>query len=260
MSLNFPCKPDVQLENSPLIEVLCQVRFPPILRIAGEEPPSEFQEHIRSQFPQVGLEHGFVVRIPKPGIEETPVAKPQSKIYRFRTPNEQTTISLAVDFYALSSKDYTNWEDFAQYLSLTHKAVQSVYAPAYATRIGLRYINRLTPVNTGFNTIDDLLELLRPRLTAQWRSEAWSDPVEMRCRLVFTDDSAKFILDTRYGEEEEQPFFLLDFDYYEEGQLNLDDLIERCHRYNEVIYRAFRWCVRDEKLSVFNPKAKEASN
>ncbi len=258
MSLNFPYKPDIQLENSPLIEVVCQVRHPSILRIADEEP-SEFQEHIKSQFPQVELESGFVVRVPKSGIEGSPSPERQSR-YRFCTLDGQTTISLAADFYALSIKNYTNWEDFAQYLSLTHKAVQSVYAPTYATRIGLRYINRLTPVNAGFNTVDDLLELLHPQLTTQWRSEAWSNPVEMRCRLVFTDDSAKLTLGTYYGEEKGQPFFLLDFDYYEEGQLNLDDLIERCHRYNEVIYRAFRWCVRDEKLSVFNPKAEEASN
>ena len=137
MSLNFPSKPDIQLENPPLVEVVCQVRFPPILRIASEEP-SEFQERIRDQFPNVELEHGFLVRVPGPGAMGTPTAEPQTRTYRFRTPDAQTAISLAVDFYALSSNRYSHWEEFAKYLRSTHEAIQHVYKPTYSMRIGLR--------------------------------------------------------------------------------------------------------------------------
>ena len=258
MSLNFPPKPDVQLENSPLVEVVCQVRFPPILRIAGEEP-SEFQELIRVEFPIVELEHGLLVRFPGPGVKSPPTAEPQSRTFRFRTADEQTAISLAVDFFALSTNRYTHWENFALPLRLVDDSVQRVYKPAYATRIGLRFINRLTPENTGCGTLAEMFDLLRPELTSQSRSEAWNEVAEMRCRLVLTDGPAKLTLGTGYGEDQRTPFFLLDFDYFEEGQLSLDNLVERCTRYNEVIYRAFRWCVRDEKLDVFKPRTKERS-
>jgi len=258
MALNFPPKPDVQLENSPLVEVICQARFPPILRIATEEP-SEFQEQIRSTFPLVELEHAFFVRIPGPGAKGSPAAEPQTRTYRFRTVDGHTAISLATDFFALSTDHYSHWEAFARLLSLTHEAVQHVYRPSYATRIGLRYVNRLSPVNTGCGTAAELFDILRPELTQQSRSEAWSDPIEMRGRLVLTSDEAKLTLGTGYGVEEGQPFFLLDFDYFEEGQLDLNELVDRCSRYNDVIYRAFRWCVRDEKLDVFRPRMKEPS-
>lgn len=259
MSLNFPDKPDVQLENSPLVEVVCQVRFPPILRISEGEP-SEFQEHIRSQFPYVESEYGLLVQIPKPGSKGPLLTEPQAKTFRFHTSDKQTTISLATDFYALSSKDYTSWKNFAQYLDLAHRAMQVVYTPIYATRIGLRYINRITLANTGYSTVSDLFDLLRPELTAQLRSSAWSRPIEMRSTLVLTDDAAKLTLRTGYGEEQGQSFFLLDFDYFEEGQLNLDNLIERCGNYNNIIYRVFRWCILDERFNVFQPKIKEASD
>ncbi len=258
MSLNFPPKPDVQLEASPLVEVICQVRFPVILRIASEEP-SEFQEQIRTEFPLLELEHGVLFRLPGPGAKGSPTAEPQSRVYRFRTADGQTAISLAPDFYALSTSHYANWAEFARRLRLTHEAVQRVYRPTYATRLGLRYVNRLTPDNTGCKTIAEMFDLLRPELAQQSRSEAWSDPIEMRSRLVLTDQMAKLALGTGYGEEEGRPFFLLDFDYFEEGQLELSGLIERSARYNEVLYRAFRWCIRDEKLHVFRPRAKESS-
>ena len=259
MSLNFPREPEVQLKNPPLIEVVCQVRFPPILRIAKEEP-SEFQEYVRSQFPQLELEQGLLIRIPGVGSSGAPAAETQARVYRFQKPDGQIAISLAVDFYALVTNQYTRWEDFARDLSLAHEAAQRVYSPAYSTRIGLRYVNRLAPSNTGCKTVSEMLDLLRPELTAQLRSTAWSDPASMLCQLVLTDSEAKLTLRTGYGQEQDEPFFLLDFDYYEEGRLGLENLVERCNHYHEAIYDAFRWCLRDESLAVFEPIAEETAH
>jgi uncharacterized protein (TIGR04255 family) len=44
--LYFPEVDDIRLQRVPLTEVIGQVRFPPILRIANENPV-EFQEKIR---------------------------------------------------------------------------------------------------------------------------------------------------------------------------------------------------------------------
>jgi uncharacterized protein (TIGR04255 family) len=257
MPLNFPHKPDVALENSPLIEVICQVKFPLILRI-GKEDPSEFQDRVRGRFPELEVEHGFLMRIPGPASVGTPSAELQPKIFRFRTPDRQTAISLAVDFYALSTNRYSHWKDFAADLGLAQAAIQQVYQPAYATRLGLRFVNRFTQANTGYATMSQVLNLLRPELTAQLSSEAWSEPVSLLSQLVLSDGEAKLTLRTGYGEEQGEAFFLLDLDYYEEGRLTLDSLIERCTHYHEVIYDAFRWCLREESLAIFRPLNKEA--
>jgi uncharacterized protein (TIGR04255 family) len=256
MSLNFPTQSDVHLANAPLAEVVCQVRFPPILRISAEEP-TVFQDRIRDSFPLVDLEHAFVLRMPGPGAKEIPSAEPQASIYRFHTSDKQKTISLAADFYAVSTSAYTHWRDFARLLSMAHEAVAQVYRPAYATRIGLRYVNRLTFQNTGCRTMDELFSVLRAELTGPIRNPAWSEAVEMRCRLVLPDDSGKLIVGTIFETPEDGPAFVLDLDYFEEGQLDLDGLIERCTRYNGAIYRAFRWAIRDDKLEIFRPRVKE---
>jgi uncharacterized protein (TIGR04255 family) len=252
MSLNFPHKPEVRLGNPPLAEVVCQVRFPPILRIAKDEP-SEFQEFVRERFPELEVEQGFLVRVPGIGSGGIPAAEAQAKIYRFRDLGGHSHIALALDFLALSTSQYSHWSNFANDLRLAHDAAQEVYKVGYATRIGLRYINRLTLSNTNRSTMAEVFDLFRPELTTQLRSEAWSDPINMLCQLVLPDGDARLMLRTGYNIEDNQPFLLLDLDYFQEGKLNLDDLIERCNGYHEIIYDAFRWCLKDDGLKSFNP-------
>ena len=251
MPLHFPNQPEIRLGKPPLAEVICQVKFSPILRITKEEP-SEFQELVRVQFPVLELEQGVLVEFPGPGSEGAPTAKVPPKVYRFRSEDGKTALSLAVDFFALSTNHYTHWTDFARDLELLHNAAQRVYKIPNSNRIGLRYVNRLAPSNTK-KTGNELLSLVNSDLTTLLRSSAWSEPLEMLSQILLTDEPAKLILRTAYGKDEKEPFLILDFDYYEEGKLSLHDLIERCNRYHRLIYNAFRWCVTDDALALFDP-------
>jgi uncharacterized protein (TIGR04255 family) len=258
MPLKFPHQPDIRLEHAPLNEVVCQVRFPPILRIVKEDP-SEFQEVIRQHFPLLNIEQGFSLRIPKPGSQAEAGAEALAKTYRFQTPDERTTISLAVDFFALSTQQYTHWSDFIKHLKLALKATRQVYKPAYASRIGLRYMNRFTLENTGLERFDQVLDIFQPDLVTLLRGSAWNDPVELLNQLVLTDNDAKLSIRTGFGTEKDEHFFLLDLDYFEEGKLTIEDLEKRVQRYHSVIYDAFRWCVKEESLSIFNPIPQEVA-
>lgn len=257
MTLNFPHKPEIRLENPPLNEVICQVRFPPILRIQKEEP-SEYQELIRSRFPELVVELGIKFRLPGLVSDEKLTAESQPKTYKFRTIDELTMVSLAVDFFALSTNQYNHWEDFTNDLDLAYEATQQVYSPAYATRIGLRYVNRFTLENTGLDSFEQVVDLFHPDLTALLRSKAWSSPSEMLSQLVLIDNDAKLTIRTGCATEMGETFFLLDFDYFEEGKLEITNLLERLDCYHNVIYDAFRWCLRDESLVHFNPNSDEA--
>jgi uncharacterized protein (TIGR04255 family) len=163
-----------------------------------------------------------------------------------------------VDFYALSTSNYRHWTDFANDLALVHNAIMRIYRPSYAIRIGLRYVNRLTTVNTGHKSMEDVLAMLRPQLTAQLQTEVWSEPNEAVTQLVLTDVDGKLAVRTAYGNDihDHTPLFVLDFDYFEDGKIGLGDLIERCHRYHDVTYAAFRWCFLDETMSAFSPLGK----
>lgn len=253
MGLNFPHHPDIPLAAPPLAEVICQVRFPPILRIAREEP-SEFQEHIRARFPLLDIEQGVVVKFPAPASGGAPSAEVPPRVFRFGSEDSRTFVALAVDFYALSTQRYTHWADFAADLALVQAAVEAVYRPAHATRIGLRFINRFTPQGAHCATMSEVLALFRPELTALFHTDAWSQPASLVTQLNLPDDQAMLTLRTAFSDAEEEPFFLLDFDYYEEGRLDFDKLVERCDNYHRVIYNAFRWSLRESSLTRFGPE------
>ena len=247
----FPQREDVRLRRAPLAEVICQVRFPPILRIANEHPVA-FQERIRERFPHLAVEQGMIVHM-APMAMEPPSAKAQPRIFRFRTPDGHTVVSLALDFYALSTVAYTHWADFLDLLQFVNQAAREVYNVPYAVRVGLRYINHLTFENTGASSIAELWDVLRPELTVLLRSECWDEPLEMLSQLLLSADTNEHLTLRTGFKGGENPLFLLDFDYYTEGNISLGNLPSRCQRYHDVIYNAFRWCIRDEKLAVFDP-------
>jgi uncharacterized protein (TIGR04255 family) len=248
--LCFPPREDIPLGHSPLTEVICQVRFPRLLRIANEEPV-EFQEKIREPFPQADIDQGVSIRVGVSDGESVPI-RPEPRIYRFRSSDHTAMVSLASSFYAVSTKAYTHWQSFLGLLELVNQATRDIYDLPYATRIGLRYTNNITPENTGLTDLSELLNVLRPEFTALLRVDCWDEPLEMLNQLVLSgEDNEKLTL--RSGYRSEDTSFILDFDYYIEGNVSFDDLSSLVGRYHDVIYYAFRWCIRDEALSVFGP-------
>jgi uncharacterized protein (TIGR04255 family) len=254
MTLRFPTVPDLPLANPPLSEVICQVRFPPILKLA-EQIPIDFQERVRHRFPGFNEQHGLMLRLePREGQALPSVgAELRGRTYGFPTADEVSVATVSVNFYALTTHRYTVWEEFAADLTLIHDAVVATFDPVYATRIGLRYVNVLTAESTGKDTIEEIADMLRAELTSLLQTPAWDWPSEMLNTVVIPDGEAKMILRTGLQPPDQVPGIVLDIDYFEEGTLPLEDLIQRCERYHDVIYRAFRWCLNDEAIRAFNP-------
>jgi len=251
--IRFPEKEDVRLERPPLKEVICQVRFPIILRVASEQPV-EFQERIRGYFPQMQIEQGVLVEVEPLGTS-APSIKPQRRIYRFKSPDGRTLASLAPDFYALSTHAYTHWRDFLALFQRVSDAAREVYGIPYSIRVGLRYINELTFENTGVDAVEGLWDIPREELTLLMRSECWDTPLESLTQLLLAgEEQERLTLRTGF-KGGEKPAFLLDLDYFVEGKIPLDALIDQCNQFHEVIYNAFRWCIRDDKLEAFLPVA-----
>src|SRR3954447_14983779 len=138
MPLSFPHRnDDIRLGRSPLTEVVCQVRFPPVLRIP-ETKPVEFQELIRERFPEFETEQRVLFQVQVSAQNPQPAAssQPLSKFYKFQSPRRgATTVHLAEDFFSLSTSRYIVWEQFAADLTMVANSFVEVYRPAYFQRI-----------------------------------------------------------------------------------------------------------------------------
>ena len=252
MPVEFPKVDDIPLADSPLVEVVCQVRFPPVLRLA-ETPPVDFQDKVKARFPLYEVQRGAWVE--PQTIKSGDSVKLGPPTHQFITADKTCTAALSTDFYALTTAAYKDWPQFQEDLKLVARAASDVVDIPYATRVGVRYVNLIGTRFTESGNLEGLYELLRPELTAMLRTVAFLSPTVSVGQIVVPDGEGAMAL--RYGlvtaETGAEPGFQLDFDYYTEGQVGLDGLMERCKRYHDEIYRAFRWCIADGKLGAFGP-------
>lgn len=148
-------------QRSPLVEVICQLRFPAILSIESDVP-AQFQEAIRGDFPQYVTKKDQ--RPPKLINPGTPQAKlePQSPVtnHHFVSADGVWKVNMTQDFISLSTLRYVRWEDFAQKLDKVLASFIQIYQPAHFERIGLRYVNAISRSRLGLQDMlwDDLIE------------------------------------------------------------------------------------------------------
>ncbi len=141
--------------SCPLIETICQLRYPTILSIGSTEP-AQFQEVIRDQFPRYAArQEQQPPRLVNGKLEQVP---PITN-YNFISTDGFWKINLTKDFIALSTLRYTRWEDFAQKLDKVLALFIQIYQPAFFERIGLRYINAFSRnrLNLQDELWDDLI-------------------------------------------------------------------------------------------------------
>lgn len=147
--------------GSPLIEVICQLRFPAILSIGAKEPV-EFQEAVRGDFPR------YAARQEQPAPKVVGLGGPSPKVeaqsavtnYNFISADGAWKLNLTSNFIALSTLRYRHWEEFAQRLDKPLAQFIQIYRPAFFERIGLRYVNAISRKNLGLQDFlwDDLLK------------------------------------------------------------------------------------------------------
>ena len=146
--------------SSPLIEVICQLRFPTILSI-GSTVPAQFQEAVREEFPQyVAKEEQQPIKITTPNAPQPQIERPAPITnYNFISADGRWKINLTQNFVALSTLQYTTWEEFAQKLDKVLALFIQIYHPAYFERIGLRYVNAFSRNRLGLQDSlwDDLI-------------------------------------------------------------------------------------------------------
>ena len=133
---------EVPLPRSPLVKVVAQVQFPPILSISDQKKVAAVQELLRDIYAYLGEHQVHHVTIPPGG--EPNVSRDQ--IWRFSDDvNEpRWRVSLGVGFVALETSNYTSRDDFLDRFRTVVAAVEEVFSPPEAARLGLRYVDRLS--------------------------------------------------------------------------------------------------------------------
>ena len=254
----FPHFDHIPLPNSPLNEVVCQVQFPPILQIS-EKPPTEFQDRVRNLFPLFELHHNFEFELSGVPNGQPLTSKTLPTIYRFATMDHASMISLNLQSCGFHTTDYAGWDSFSTNLRAVLDGVESIYQPASATRIGLRYVNLLTPEITGFSDFEAVVRLVRPELIAPFTIPAF--PVsEGLSRLVSEQGDQHLSLIFGFVKDETaQRSFVIDLDLFTDTlqPFETEEMMNTCDTFHNILYDAFRWCLVEDSLQVFSSDSPE---
>jgi uncharacterized protein (TIGR04255 family) len=258
----FPDTERVVFGKNTLHEVICQLRFPPILSIVSGEP-ADFQERIRAEYPfyrredQQAVPTELALFLRKVGAA-MPAPKPT---HRFLVEEEDSSegVTLTAEFVALSTPNYTRWEDFRSAIDRIQAALQDTYSPAPYTRIGLRYVNVINRRMLGLDE-QPWRKFISPALLGLLGSDELADRVnisttEAELRLAEGDAS---IVKLRYGlgeTEEDSDVYILDGDFATTHRTKADDVLGILDSFHAGAGNLFRWAITPELHEALEPRA-----
>lgn len=172
----FSDEPRCIYDAPPLAEVICQLRFPGILSISSSAP-AEFQEEMRNEYPVYSCRQESIP-FPQGGKSR------QLLNHQFASSDGGWRINLSENFLSLSTSHYLRWEVFAARLDRPLATFLRLYKPAYYERIGLRYLNFISPSAYGLEETA-IRELIQPAWLGPLNEEDVSPGEVSRCSVDF---------------------------------------------------------------------------
>ncbi len=261
----FPEAQRVVYERNPLDRVICQLRFPPILRI-DTEIPSGFQEAIRKYFP-LFVENRELVASTSQGTQFgapadilRQVIPTETKNFEFTSDDSCWTVNLTRTFLALTARKYKRREEFQEQLKGPLEALVKIYQPAFFSRIGLRYVDVIRRSDLELQDVS-WTKLLKPHVLGMLSSpdEGVVKAIrtfEAKSELQLDDGSSMARIVTALVEyhEDKEECFLIDTDFFTTQKTEISEVENKLGYFHVRGSRLIRWLVTDQLHNAMKPK------
>lgn len=223
----------VVYKHNPLAEVICQVQFQQLPDFEEREVEELKSELAVAGYPGYGEEvsFGFAQQVDPSGSVQAPVLIPQTRIRHFSTADGAWKISICPTFVALSCLKYTSWTDFLPRLVDTSKTFHSRRPSAAPSRLGLRYKDVVEREPLGLAGVPwhelispFLLGALAPYALADGQTAEEGDVQSFLSQTLLRLDDSMVLLQSSLltSIEQGRRAFLIDADFYNEGNLEAD--------------------------------------
>ncbi|MBW8003313.1 MAG: TIGR04255 family protein [Planctomycetes bacterium] len=259
----FPSVQRVQYAKNPLEEVICQFRFPPILKI-DTELPAEFQDAIREAYPEYSETSELKFEMPSGVPDQIPaemlrqaIQSSATKSYQFLTEEKDWKVNLTRTFIALTTTKYQRWEQFKERLIGPFKALLSTYSPSNFARIGLRYINVIRRSKLG---LDDVpwAELLTEYIAGIIGSAEIAPRIqgsESSSEIMLSDEQSIVRIVTKFvtAKNDKEVCFMIDSDFYRAVKTPIDRALDHLDFLNGKASGLIRWAIKDKLYQAMEP-------
>ena len=211
-------------KNSPLVESVFEIRFPPELAIECRK--DEYYDQIRNEFPEINLP-----------LADSPEPYPM-KNYLFRDNKGEKGIQFSINKCSYHRYKYLGFcqfkEEALRYLGLFAEKfrIQTLY------RTGLRYVNHVPILR------EDGVIPIRKYLNFGYRTpESIPETYDFLHTVLFIklgEGSLRILIQyKKLPDEKETEIIILDFDYFFEGNLEfskVETYIDESHKHTKQIF------------------------
>ena len=258
----FPEKDRVIYRKNPLTEVLCQLRFPPILKIDSQAPAS-FQDQIRRKFPlyeertDIDLPSYFPEEFAK-SMKGQMNIKPAYPLHDFISEDRIWKLTLSRDFIALATKQYRTWDEFKEKLLYAIAPLREVYEPSSYTRVGLRYSDEIHRTNLGLTADVPWSDLLQPHISGLLMSEDIRTDIKNmlnQVQIALPDNGARVTIRHGLGllGPPQEQTYIIDSDFFRNESTEVDNAEAILDYFNRQARYLFRWCITDRLHAAMEP-------
>jgi uncharacterized protein (TIGR04255 family) len=261
--MNFPEFERVIYRHNPLVEVVCQLRFSPILKIAHQEPV-EFQDEIRSEYPLFERVQPLPLEILNIA-QQVGVSLNSDLALSFKSEDQKWHLSITKDFISLGTSSYERYEQFKQRFEYAIQIFERIYKPSFYTRVGLRYRDLIIRSKLGIND-KGWSELISQHIASELQDPELSNSIQsLTKQLVLRIDNGQVsfqhglvtIGDPQGNTSEEA--YLIDADFYTEQKIKGErDVWNVLNRFNKSAGSLFRWSITDVLHDAMHPHSSDS--
>jgi uncharacterized protein (TIGR04255 family) len=253
LALSFGAHDDVVFAKAPLISVLCQIRFSPVLSLMSAVGAAGFQEVLRHDYPNFDPQQtaSFAVTPEGVGVQR------QAPVWRLGDADGEWLVGLATDFVALETVAYSDFSEFQSRLTQVLDAVQRTVRPSSSARIGLRKVNWIT--DEEIQATVDWKDRVRPELLGLAANHELPAEIDFAFSDVrFKDDENWLAI--RYGlHPEKEKTFVLDMDYFTDRPYEVGvnpALTDLLRHYSDGMTSFFHWALLPGFLASLEPTSR----
>lgn len=262
--MNLPEFERVIYKRNPLVEVVCQLRFPPILKISHQEPV-EFQDMIRFKYPLLEITRAQLSPEILQVVQQLGLPLQSDTTYSFKSEDQRWSLSITKDFIAITTASYERYEQFKERLEEALEIFESIYMPSSYTRIGLRYQDLIIRSKLGIED-KDWSELIAKHIASELYESNLSSSIHTILKsLVLKTEGGQINLNhglvslKETQSNNDEIAYLFDADFYTEQKIEgKGDVWNVLNQFNQSAGRLFRWSITDTLHNAMQPQSVES--
>lgn len=258
--MHLPESERVIYERNPLIQVACQLRFPPILKISHQEPV-EFQDEMRFQYPLFeSTQPQFPSEISQ-AIQQFGLPLLNDLSYSFKSEDQRWQLSITKDFITISTSAYEKYGQFKNRFSEAVEVFERIYKPSFYTRVGLQYQDLIIRSKLGLED-KDWSDLITKNIASElYNSELAPSIQSIIKNLILTTEHGQ--VNFKHGlvtvkepeQNNDEVAYLLDADFYTEQKIERGENVWNIlNQFNKSARKLFRWSITDTLHNAMRPQ------